>query len=83
MRSPTLRSRTKARRRGRASSPRLADLYALVHREAGPVAAFLTLEEARHEFMDMLCDEPDWIGDVWIEPFSLRVTEEEHPPRDE
>ena len=43
-----------ARRYDRA----VADLYSLVHREAGPVSTFLTREEAEAELEAVLEDEP-------------------------
>ena len=53
----------------------VADLYTLVHRRAGPLATFLTLFEAKHELYEVLRDEPEWEGDVWVEPFEFVVAE--------
>jgi hypothetical protein len=51
----------------------LADLYALVHRNFGPVSTFGTREDAKQELDDVLRDEPTWADDLWIEPFVLVV----------
>ena len=53
----------------------MADPYLLVHREAGPLATFMTWQEAVDELRDVLSDEPTWSGDLWIEPFELVVGE--------
>ena len=47
----------------------MADLYVVVHRDAGPLATFLTEAEAELERDEILNDEPEWADDVWIEPF--------------
>lgn len=49
----------------------MADLYSLVHREAGTVETYLTVEEAIAAMQDVLRDEPGWWADVWVEPFEL------------
>ena len=41
-----------------------ARLYSLVHVEAGPVATFLTREEAEEELQAVLRDKPAWKGDL-------------------
>jgi hypothetical protein len=46
-----------------------------MHREAGPVATFTTLNEAKDELEALLRDEPTWLTRVWIEPFTLVVVE--------
>ena len=51
----------------------MADLYSLMHREAGPVSTFTTREEAKDELEAVLRDEPTWLTRVWIEPFTLVV----------
>jgi len=53
----------------------MADLYSLMHREAGPVSTFTTREEAKDELEAVLRDEPTWLTRVWIEPFTLVVVE--------
>jgi len=53
----------------------VADLYSLVHREAGPVSTFPTREEAEAELAAVLEDEPEWRPDLWVEPFVLVVAE--------
>ena len=52
----------------RRSIAEVADLYSLVHREAGPVSTFTTREEAEAELAAVLEDAPDWRPDVWVEP---------------
>ena len=39
----------------------VADLFSLVHREAGPVSTFTTREEANDELEAVLRDEPTWL----------------------
>lgn len=51
----------------------MADLYSLVHEEAGPVSTFTTMAEAVRELHAVLADEPDWIRRLWTEPFELVV----------
>lgn len=53
----------------------MADLYSLVHREAGPLSTFTTLEEAEAELAAVLEDEPGWLPELWVEPFVLVVGE--------
>ena len=53
----------------------MADLYSLMHREAGPLATFTTPAEAEEELAAVLEDEPDWRPDLWVEPFELVVAE--------
>ncbi len=53
----------------------MADLYALVHREAGPVSTFLTLEEAEEELERVFGDEPTWPGELSVEPFDMMEAE--------
>ena len=53
----------------------MADLYSLVHREAGPVSTFTTREEAEAELAAVLEDEPRWVAYLWIEPFTLTLAE--------
>ena len=53
----------------------MADLYSLVHREAGPVATFTTVAEAEAELKAVLEDEPAWRPDLWVEPFEVVVAE--------
>ena len=53
----------------------MADLYAVVHRDAGPVASFTTWPEADEERQRMLDDEPGWVDDLWIEEFRVVVAE--------
>jgi len=52
-------------------------LYSLVHREGGPVATYNSEAQARRSLEAVLRDEPDWVDDIWIEPFEFRVTDEE------
>ena len=52
----------------------MADLYSLVHRDAGPIATFTKREEAEAELAAVLEDEPGWVDDLWVEPFELVVT---------
>ena len=61
----------------------MADLYALVHAEAGPLRTFLTAEEAEEGRMAMLRDEPACMPDLWVEPFVLlvAVADERSRPR--
>jgi len=53
----------------------VADLYALVHRDAGPVETYLTAEEAVEAMQEVLRDEPTWWPDLWVEPFSFEVSD--------
>ena len=53
----------------------MADLYVLVHREAGPDSTFTTRVEAEAELAAVLEDEPDWRPDLWVESFQLIVAE--------
>ncbi len=55
----------------------MADLYTVMHREVGPVAAFVTWDEAVAELERVFGDEPTWLRDLWIEPFDVLVTEDE------
>jgi hypothetical protein len=48
-------------------------LYSLVHRVGGPVATYATEAEAQRGLEAVLRDEPDWVDDVWIEPFEFVV----------
>ncbi len=52
-----------------------ARLYAVVHREAGPLLTFTSREEARRELADVLRDEPTWAEDLWVEPFEVVVAD--------
>jgi len=45
-----------------------------MHREAGPLATFMTPAEAEAELEAVLEDEPAWVDDLWVEPFDLIVT---------
>ena len=54
----------------------MADLYALVHRDTGPVETYLTRDAAERAMEAMLADEPDWRPDVWVEPFCFTVRDE-------
>jgi hypothetical protein len=51
----------------------MPDLARVVHRDCGPSSTFLTLREAERELADVLYDEPTWVGDVWVEPFTVEV----------
>ena len=53
--------------------PVVPELHSIVHREAGPVATFLTRDEAEEELKAIVLDEPDWAPDLWIELFNLIV----------
>ena len=48
----------------------MGDRFALIHRDAGPVATFVTQAEAERELTAMLRDEPSWKGAAWVEPFA-------------
>ena len=50
----------------------MPDLWSLVHREYGPLDAFLTREEAEQALRDVVRDEPGWANDLSVEPFSFR-----------
>ena len=52
-------------------------LYVLVHREVGPLRTFFTRDDAEAELVAAFSDKPEWIGDLWIEPFRLRVQDQE------
>jgi hypothetical protein len=54
----------------------VADLWVLVHRKHGAIRTFLSLEDAARELRWVLRDEPDWEGDVWLEPFHVVVSEQ-------
>jgi hypothetical protein len=54
-----------------------ADLYAVVRREMGPWRTFLTLSDAQAELEAVLACEPERAGDMWIEPFRVRVVASE------
>ena len=56
-------------------NPHVPDLYALVHREAGPVKTYLNIYDAMKAMQEVLRDEPDWWQDVWAEPFHFVVEE--------
>jgi hypothetical protein len=51
----------------------MPDLYSLVGRDVGPLATFLTREEAEADLAAVLDDEPGWEGELWVEPFELVV----------
>ncbi len=51
------------------------DFYVVVHREAGPLATFLTRSEATSAMLELLDDEPDSLGDLVVERFRLVVAE--------
>ena len=51
----------------------MADLYSLMHREAGPLATFTTRAEAKAELAAVLDDEPTWVDDLGVEPFELVI----------
>jgi hypothetical protein len=53
----------------------MADLYSLVHREAGRLGTFLSRGEAEAARDDVLRDEPDWIEDLTVEPFDFIIAE--------
>jgi hypothetical protein len=53
----------------------VADLFTLREVEAGPLSTFTSREEAEEELAAILRDEPDWLGDVWVESFELVVAE--------
>ena len=52
-------------------------LYSLVHREAGPLATFLTKQEANWALIEALRDEPSLRGSIAVETFQLVVAEVE------
>lgn len=60
----------------RASVTDVADLYSVMHRQAGPLATFTTYEAAELELEDLLHEEPTWIAELWIEPFELVTVDE-------
>jgi len=64
-----------ARRYDRAA----ADLYSLVHEDGGLVATFTRIDEAVRELDAVLRDEPTWITRMWIEPFTLLVSDGPRP----
>jgi hypothetical protein len=37
----------------------------------------VTLREAERELADVLVDEPTWVGVVWVEPFTVEVSQRE------
>ena len=49
-------------------------LYALVHRDAGPLATFDTAFEAGREMVRVLQDEPDWRHELTIERRELAAS---------
>ena len=51
----------------------MADLYSLIHREAGLLCTLTTYEDAERELENVVRDEPTWMPDLWIEPFDLTV----------
>ncbi len=51
----------------------VADLYSLIHREAGLLRTLTTYEDAERELENVLRDEPTWMSDLWIEPFDVTV----------
>jgi hypothetical protein len=55
----------------------VAELYVLVHRECGPIGTFLTAWDANDALMDFVEDEPDSMGDVFVEPFDVVVAAHE------
>ena len=52
-------------------------IYSLVHREAGPLATFLTKHEANWTIIEALRDEPSLRGSIAVETFQLVVAEVE------
>lgn len=54
----------------------MADFYVLVHRDAGPLASFLTSEDAEEALEEVFGDEPTWRSDLWVEPFELVVADD-------
>lgn len=54
-------------------------MYSLVHCEAGPLATFLTKQEASRALLAALRDEPSLRGDLVVEVFTLIVEEPDAP----
>ena len=61
---------------GRHTNETMADLYALVHREAGFVSTFTTRAGVERGLLHVLLDEPDWVEDLRVEPFDVVVAEQ-------
>jgi hypothetical protein len=57
-------------------------LYSLIHVEVGPLATFLTCEDAEREREAVLRDEPTWAPDLVIRriEFSVAVGDEGFSP---
>ena len=51
----------------------MADFYVLVHPDAGPLATFLTREEADEAVEAVFGDESGWVRELWVEPFNVVV----------
>ena len=53
----------------------VADFWVVTHREYGPMATFLTREEAEAELARVFGDEPTWQGTMSVEPFEVVVAD--------
>ncbi len=62
-------------RRGHTEEDVVDDFCVVVDREAGPLATFFTRSQATATMLELLDDEPDWLGDVVLERFRLVVAE--------
>ena len=51
----------------------MADFYVLVHPDAGPLATFLTREEADEAVEEVFGDESRSVSELWVEPFDVVV----------
>ncbi len=55
--------------------PTFTTFYVIVHREGGPLATFLLARDAEDVRNEILRDQPDWRGDLTVEPFRLTVAQ--------
>jgi hypothetical protein len=75
--SPTLRNSLRFQAVTGVRSPAVT-FYSPCHRENGPVATYETEEEARRDLEAVLRDEPDWVDQMFIEPFDFVVMSQQH-----
>lgn len=54
-------------------------LFVLRHRDAGPLATYLTPFEAGRDMARVLVEEPDWRHDMWIDVLEVDVEEPSRP----
>lgn len=59
----------------------MADYYALVHEELeGAIEVFATRGEAEDALRQVLTDEPEWAGRMWVEPVDVALAPDRGPP---